>query len=123
MRVVGNSGQNLRELPRIAAIGGAIEDPAALLEARKQARFAQQLQMPANARLALTDDLGELAHRQLRVKQQQQQAQPRGVAGRFEHVHQSVHRRLASQTYINISLYHYAMSGSVCCSARQIFVC
>jgi hypothetical protein len=74
-----------------APVGGAVEDPAAFLEALQEARFAEELQMAADARLALAQDLGELAHRQLGVDEEQKQAQAGGIPRSAQHADQMLH--------------------------------
>jgi len=47
--------------------------------------------MARDARLALADNLDQLTDRQLGLAQQQQQAQPGGIARRPQHGNQLVH--------------------------------
>ena len=61
-------------------IGQAEEHPAPLAEARDQPGLGHQLQMPADARLALPEDLGQVLDVQLAAGEQRQDAQPRGLA-------------------------------------------
>ena len=63
-----------------AGIGQAEEHPAPLAEARDQPGFGHQLQMPADARLALSEDLGQVLDVQLAAGKQRQDAQARGLA-------------------------------------------
>ena len=67
-----------------AAVGEAEEDPGALAEAADEARFHHQLQMPADARLALAEHLGQVLDVQLAAREQRQDAQARGLAGGAE---------------------------------------
>ena len=103
----GERGKRAPELRAAAAVGGAVEHPAAFLEAFQQAWLAQELQMARDARLALADDLDQLADRQFGLPEQQQQAQPGGVSRGTQHGNQRVH-----PDHINISLYDYAMGRS-----------
>ena len=61
--------------------GEAKEDPGAFAEALDQAGFGHQLQVPTDAGLALTEDLGQVLDVQLAARQQCQDAQPRRLAG------------------------------------------
>ena len=67
--------------PSGAALGQAEEHPGAFAEAGDQAGFGHELQMPADARLALGEDLGQVLDVQLGAGQQRQDAQARGLAG------------------------------------------
>ena len=49
---------------------------------RDETGFGHQLQMPADARLALAEDLGQVLDVQLGLGQQRQDAQARGLARR-----------------------------------------
>src|SRR4051794_15297286 len=62
--VLSNGAQQPGELAPGTTLCGAIENPCSLFEALEQTRFGQELEMTAYARLTLTHDLGELAHRQ-----------------------------------------------------------
>jgi hypothetical protein len=64
-----------------AAIGEAEEHPASFTEARDQPRFGHQLQMSADARLALSQDLRQILDVELGPGKQRQDAKPRGLAG------------------------------------------
>ena len=105
-RGIGQGGDGRAQFGAGAPVGGAAEHPAAFLEALHQPRLAQKLQMARDARLGLADDLDQLADRQLGLAQQQQQAQPGGVARGTQHGNQPVQ---AFISHINISL--YAQSG------------
>ncbi len=50
-------------------------------EALDEAGLGHELQMPADARLALAEDLGQVLDVQLAAGQQRQDAQPRRLAG------------------------------------------
>ena len=56
-------------------------DPGALAEARDEPGLGHQLQMPADARLALAEDLGQVLDVQLAAGEQRQDAQARRLAG------------------------------------------
>ena len=62
------------------------EDPAAFLAPFEHAGVRQDLQVAGHARLALAEDLCELADRQLHEPQKREDAQPRGVGKRLETV-------------------------------------
>jgi len=55
----------------------AIEHPAAFAKAIEEAGFAEEFQVTGHARLALPEDLRQLADRQLAAGAQHQEAQPR----------------------------------------------
>ena len=63
-----------------ASIGEAEEHPAPLAEARDQPGLGHQLQVTADARLALSEDLGQVLDVQLAAGEQRQDAQPRRLA-------------------------------------------
>src|ERR1700679_1663379 len=56
--------------------------------------------MAGDARLGLADDLDQLADRQLRLSEEQKEAQPGWIARRAQHGEQNIHG-----PHINISLY------------------
>ncbi len=96
-------GQGTAQPRAHATPGRAVENPAAFLETFQQAGLAQKLEMARNPRLGLADNFDQFAHGQLGFAQQQQQAQPGGIARRAQHGHKPVHRTLLK--HINISLY------------------
>ncbi len=57
-----------------AGLGQAEEHPRAFTEALDEAGIGHQLQMPADTRLALAEDLGEVLDVQLATGQQRQDA-------------------------------------------------
>ena len=63
-----------------ACIGQTEEHPAPLAEARDQPGLGHQLQMTADARLALAEDLGQVLDVQLAAGKQRQDAQARGLS-------------------------------------------
>ena len=63
-----------------AGIGETEEHPGALAEAPDQPGFGHQFQVPADARLALAEDLGQVLDVQLARGEQRQDAKPRGLA-------------------------------------------
>ena len=73
------------------AVDGAIEHPASFLETLQKARLAKKAQMARNARLALAENVRELADRQLGLAQQQKQPQARGVARGLQHGQKLLH--------------------------------
>ena len=100
-----------RELAAGRAVGDVKIDPAALAEALDEARFGQKLQVSAEARLALAEDLGEILDVELSRREQQKDAQARrlrrglergddGIAGE-----RSGQGSLLSQHDIKICLY------------------
>ena len=64
-----------------AGLGQTEEHPAPLAEARDEARLRHQLQMPADAGLALPQDLGQILDVELGLGQQRENTQARGLAG------------------------------------------
>ena len=64
-----------------ARLGQAEEHPASLAEARDQPGLGHQLQVTADARLALSEDLGQVLDVQLAAGEQRQDTQPRGLSG------------------------------------------
>ena len=64
----------------VAAVGETEEHPAALAEAPDQAGLGHQLQVPADARLALAEDLGEVLDVELAPGEERQDAEPRRLA-------------------------------------------
>ena len=73
-------------------LGPPVEHPAALPEALEQPGLGQDPQVARDARLALPQDLDELAHRPLALRADRQQPQPRRVAGGTDAVEQRVKR-------------------------------
>ena len=69
-------------------MGQAIEDPGALRQALDQPAIGQQAQMARDPRLALPQDLGDLADRQLAFGQQRHQPQAGGFARRAQTLQQ-----------------------------------
>jgi hypothetical protein len=59
----------------------AVVDPVLLAETLEQTGIAQQFQVARYARLALTEDLGELADRELTAGEHGEQTQARGFRG------------------------------------------
>ena len=60
------------------------EDPAALLAPLQDPGIGEDLQVARDARLALAKDLRQLAHRQLHLPEQREDAQPGRVGERLE---------------------------------------
>jgi hypothetical protein len=85
------NSQKIRELRTFSAIGRPVEYPAAFLESLKQICFAEQLQVPRNARLALPENLRQLGNRELGFAQEQDQAKPGRIARRAQHGQKLVH--------------------------------
>ena len=75
----GDDGFGERRLG--AGLGQPEKHPRAFAEAPDQAGIGHELQMPADARLALAEDLGEVLDVQLAAGKQRQDAQARGLAG------------------------------------------
>ncbi len=99
---IGQGGDGRAQFGAGAAVGGAAEHPASFLEALHQPGLTQELEVPGDAGLALPHDLDQLADRQFGLAQQQQQAQPGGVAGGTQHGNQPVQ---SLSSHISISLY------------------
>ena len=74
-----------RQLAAAPVLGQPEVDPAALGRALDQAGLGQQLQMPADARLALAEDAGEVLDVELARRQQHQHAQPRRLRHGLQH--------------------------------------
>ncbi len=66
------------------AVGNVKIGPATLAEALDKAGFGQELEMPADARLALTEDDGQILDAELTGGQQQKDAQARRLRRRLE---------------------------------------
>ena len=79
---------------RAAPLAQTEEGPRAFAEALDQPGFRQQPQMARDARLRLAQDVGEFGDRQLRLGQQGQDAQPRGLAGGLEGAVESRERQV-----------------------------
>ena len=99
---IGQGSDGRAQFGAGAPVGGAAEYPAAFLEPLHQSGLAQQLQVARDAGLRLAHDLDQLADRQLSLAQQQQQAQPGGVARGTQHGNQLVQDFVS---HISISLY------------------
>ena len=76
------SRQHLCKRGHSATAGKTVENPAPLPKPFEKPRLAKQLQMTANARLALPQNLRQLGDRQFAARQQCQQTQPRRLTGR-----------------------------------------
>ena len=72
------------------------EGPRAFAEALDQPGFRQQPQMPRDARLRLAQDGGEIGDGQLRLRQQREDAQPRGLAGGLERAIEGLERQVGN---------------------------
>src|SRR5262249_53202997 len=83
-RVVSRHGiaNALGELGDAPALRQAIEDPGALTEAVEQPGLAKELQVPRHARLALPQNIGELADGQLAARAKEQEPQSRWLGRR-----------------------------------------
>ena len=60
------------------------EHPATLLAALEHPRIREDLQVARDARLALSQNMGQLANRKLHNPQQRDDAQPGGIGKRLE---------------------------------------
>jgi hypothetical protein len=67
-----NFTQLLREFSPAPTFREAIEHPCTLLRPLNEAGVAQQLQVPADARLALAEDLGHFGNRKLGAREKRQ---------------------------------------------------
>jgi hypothetical protein len=72
-------------LSRLPLFGRAVKNPSALLEPFEQACFPQELEMTADTRLALAENLSEFTDRQLGLTQQQEEPNPGCVPGCSKH--------------------------------------
>ena len=91
----------------------AIKHPAALAEAVQKAGFAQQLQMARHARLALAEDLGQLADSQLAARAQDDEPKPGRLGNRAQRSQKVLHQpgppRMTGGQHIQICLYVQAI--------------
>ncbi len=62
--------------------------PGPFLVALDQVLFSKQLQVAGNTRLRLTQDLREIAHRQVNGCKKRQKAKASRLARRFQHINQ-----------------------------------
>ena len=74
-----------RQRPDRARLPQTIKDPAAFAETIEEAGLAQQLQVTRNPWLALPQDLGKLAHRQLTARAENDEPQPGRFGYRAQH--------------------------------------
>ena len=88
--IVGVDGfeQASRQPAAVRAVGDVEIDPASLAEALDQSGLGEKLQMPADARLALAQDLGQILDVELAGRQQQQDAQTRRLGRGLEGGHE-----------------------------------
>ena len=80
------------KLGGILPFAQAEEGPRALAKALDQSRLGEKPQMAGNARLGLTQDGGEIGNRQFGLRQQREDAQPRGLGGGLERLVDGVER-------------------------------
>ena len=80
-----------RHLPAGPSVGEPEVHPATLRRALDKPGLGQQLEMAADAWLALIEDAGEVLHIELAARQQRQQAQARGLGNRLEHGDSDMH--------------------------------
>ena len=114
--VVGQqAAERAGEPGALAALGAAVEHPAALAEAVEQAGLGQDLQVAGDARLALAQDLDELADGPLALRADREQAQARRVRGGADAVQQLVEGARLSE---HASRLGYDLDGYV-----DIFIC
>lgn len=73
-----------------AGLGKAVEHPGALAEALDQAGVGQELEVARDARLALSQNLSELAHRPLAMRTDREQPEPAGLGRGTQAVQQVV---------------------------------
>ena len=64
--------------------------PGAFLVAIDQPGFAEQLQMPGNARLRLAEDLGQIGDGQIAGRKKEKKPQTRGFPRRLQHLHRLI---------------------------------
>ena len=79
------------QLAALAGLGQAEIHPAAFRRALDQPRLGQQLEVPADARLALAEDARQVLDVELARRQQHQHAQPRGLGHRLQRSHCCLH--------------------------------
>src|SRR5690606_27537599 len=86
--VIKPGNQPLCQLGAIALLHQAVIGPGPLGIAPHQASIGQQLEMARNARLALSQNLGEILDRVIAISQQCQQAHAGPLTRCLEHTHQ-----------------------------------
>ena len=84
IRTVDEAEDVEREPPAGGPVGDVEIGPAPLAEALDQTGFGEQLQMPADARLALPEDHRQVLDAQFAGREQQQDAQARRLGRRLE---------------------------------------
>ncbi len=82
-----------------ALAGEPIEGERALAESIEQTRVGQQLEVSRDARLALPEDLRDLADRKLGVSAQREDSQSRGLRNRLQPIEEPVHRDLPCRPF------------------------
>ena len=82
--------ERAREPGTLAALGPPVEHPAALAEPVEQPGLGQDLQVAGDARLALAQDLDQLADGPFALRADRQQTQARRVRGGTDAVQQAV---------------------------------
>ena len=80
--------QTAHHLAAFGAVGDVEVDPAPLAEALDEACFCEKLQVTADARLALPQDLGQVLDVEFARCQQHQDAQARRLGRGFERGHE-----------------------------------
>ena len=107
--LVARGDELARQHPRRTGLAEAIEHPAAFAEAVEEAGFAEQFQMTRHTRLALPQDLGQFADRQLAAGAEHDEPQPGRLGDRTQGSEQLLHRLgflfRRSRKDIQISLY------------------
>ena len=104
------SSTSRASVPPSAALGQPEIDPAALRRPLHQPGLGQQLQMPADARLALPEDAREVLDVQLARGQQHQQTQPRRLGHRLERRNRAVVPATAPAVSLNEGSNHIKIS-------------
>ena len=79
-----------------ASVAQTEEGPRPFAEALDQPGFRQQPQMARDARLRLAQDGGEVRYGQLRLRQQGEDAQARGLAGGLERAIEGLERQVGN---------------------------
>ena len=81
-------------------LGKAEEGPGAFPEALDEASFGQQLQMARDARLRLSQDVGQVGDGQFGFGQKRQDAQARLLAGRLEGGVEGIEAQRTARTHV-----------------------
>ena len=120
------------EARAVAGLGAAVEHPRTLAKAVEQASLGQDLEVAGDARLALADDLHQLAHGPLALRADRQETQARGIRRGANPVQEGVERgrclyhrsrrSMSTRGYLDIFIFacQVAAAGSLVRASRTI---